>query len=356
MDEKKGAKKIFDFIKNRGTAIMLAAVICILAVVVFQNREMMLEMNKYFSSSEDRVHEIYDDTKVITAYKAGSKDGLDEKESFLFDKIGEVLGEIVNDDMSEYEKEKAVYDWLFTWVRNSGSELNPIQVATDNFTPYGVLKSHSAICVGNATTFKLFMGALDIPCKIIHSTESGEHAWDVVQLGGEWYHVDLSFDGGYTKPSYDYFNVPDSMKDDGNWPWDHDAIPACNGYEYSYYYMNAVDCENIYGIPKIIADARDNGDSNVVVVIKDNAGFSTSLANFIANGILTGESSIRWDGAYWLGKKLVCVWKISNWSDDIGEIPEEIRNKMQDKIDKVNENFGDFGDFGDGSYAYGGKG
>ena len=74
------------------------------------------------------------------------------------------------------------------------------------------------------------MDMLDIPCEIIHSTSEGEHAWNVVQLDGDWYHCDVTFDGGSGEhPGYSMFNVPDSIKDDGSYPWDHNEIPAADG-------------------------------------------------------------------------------------------------------------------------------
>lgn len=111
--------------------------------------------------------------------------------------------------------------------------LNPITDGqSETHTPYGVFRTHNAICVGNTTTFKLFMDALGIPCKIIHSTENGEHAWDVVQLDGDWYHVDVTFDGSANGvPSYSYFNVPDSMKDDGSWALGSQSDPGSERYE-----------------------------------------------------------------------------------------------------------------------------
>lgn len=356
MDDKKGIKTIFDFMKKRGTSLLLVMALCLLSVMFFQNREMILKMDKYLSTSEEVIHEIYDDTIVLEAYKSGTKEGLGTEESFVFDKIVEVLGEIITGDMTDYEKEKAVYDWLFYWVRNTGEELNPIQSSADNFTPYGVFKSRSAICVGNATTFKLFMGALDIPCKIIHSTENGEHAWNVVQLDDEWYHVDISFDTGAVKPNYDCLNVPDSIKDNGEWYWNHEEIPACNGYKYSYLYQNGKDCADIYQIPEMIADARDRGENNIVLFLKDRTGFNTALANYIASGIFTNDAIIGWEGAYPLGGELVCLWRINDWNEEDKAIPEDIRNKIQEKIDRANENYNEYNIGGDYSDDFYGKG
>ena len=70
----------------------------------------------------------------------------------------------------------------------------------ESYNPYGFFHDHSTICVGNATTIKLFFDVLGIDSKIIHSTENGEHAWNVVKIDGKWYHLDVTFDGGAEAP------------------------------------------------------------------------------------------------------------------------------------------------------------
>lgn len=66
---------------------------------------------------------------------------------------------------------------------------------------------------------KAVFDVLGIDSKIIHSTENGEHAWNVVKIDGKWYHLDVTFDGGVDSPDYAYFNVPDTAKDDDSYPW-----------------------------------------------------------------------------------------------------------------------------------------
>ena len=196
-DFKKAVKALGRGMAARKGTIAQILMIALVAGVLVQNSGMITKMNKLLGESQTAVHEIYDDTAVIKAYKSGDTSGLNEKDLFVHDKMADVIKEIITDDMTDYEKEKAVYEWLYKWTTYNNESLNPIVAGqNETHTPYGVLRSHNAICVGDATTFKLFMDALDIPCVIIHSTESGEHAWDVVQLDGEWYHVDVMFDGG----------------------------------------------------------------------------------------------------------------------------------------------------------------
>ena len=325
-------------LKGKGTLIACLAVVLMIGVIFVQNSRMIDNMNKILNQAEGSVHEIYDDSKVIAAYKSGDADGLDSEDAFVLDKLKEVIGDVIKDDMTDYEKEKAIYDWQQNWTTYGEENLNPIAAAANDYTPYGVLRSHNAICVGNATTFKLFMDALDIPCKIIHSTENGEHAWNIVQLDGDWYHVDLTFDGGVEgRPGYAYFNVPDSIKDDGSWPWDHSEIPAANGSKYCYLLNNAVECDDMYQIPKAIKDAIDNDMGFATVLLKDGTGFNRTVANFISNSMYMENGGVSFSNAYSIGGKTVYKFEINNWNEEEGpDVPPEIADRLTKIIGELN--------------------
>ena len=343
MKTKKDIKGFF----RRNYMIFTAAFVVVLIIgLFFQNSSMMGKMNRILNDSQTAVHDIYDDTKVIKAYKSGSREGLDEEEAFLYDTLMEVIPEITEEGMTDYEKEKAAYDWVFGITHFSEESLNPMNAGSsgDNYTPYGVIRNHEAICVGNATTFKLFMDALDIPCKIVHSTEQGEHAWNVVQLDDEWYHVDVTFDGGSQNPAYSYFNVPDSMKDDGSWPYDHNVIPECKGTKYCYVLMNAVELGDMYDIPGAIADLRDSGGGMLSFTLKDTKDFNTSIAQYIADGININNGEISFNGMYALGGKNVLVYEIEYYNGNT-QVPDDVLDRLSPLMDKANE--GVFDDFDD---------
>lgn len=212
------------------------------------------------------VHEIWDDTEVVNAYLTGDDSKVTtEQDQYVLERVRELIPQIITDkDMTDYEKEKAVYDWQVKYVNFDEDSLAPIPDYDEDedvsYLPYGVLKYHEAICVGNATTFKLFMDCLEIPCMIIHSTQEGEHAWNLVQLDGDWYHVDITFDsiaGG--EPMYTWFNVTDSAKEDAGYPWDHEEFPAADATKYNYAYMNAKELEDITEAPQMLMDRMKDG-------------------------------------------------------------------------------------------------
>ena len=244
---------------------------------------------------EEDIHEIYDTTAIIEAYESGNIEGLSEEDLYTLETAKEIIDEIITDDMTDYEKEKAVYDWLFGYVTYDEEAFNPlgVDVYEYNYYPYGVLKYHSAICVGYATTFKLFMDMLDIECMIIHSTEEGEHAWNLVRIEDDWYHVDVTFDSGNGTgtPGYDYFNVPDGFKLDDGYPWDTDEFPAADSIKYSYFVQNAIEINTADEVPQLIKDAFD--EKKINLVLKSNEEL-TSVERII------DEISLRLPDTQWV--------------------------------------------------------
>lgn len=222
-------------------------------------------MNNSYDDSEE-VHDLYDDTAVVEAYKKGDSSKLtDDKDKYIFEQASRAIEENIKDDMSDYDKEKAIYDYMYKMTSFDENALAAIS-ATGQYshTPYGFFKEHSTICVGNATTFKLFMDMLGIDCKIIHSTSNGEHAWDIVRLDGDWYHVDLTFDNlGGKEPAYSFFNVTDDAKDNGDYPWDKSEFPQCTSTKYSYAYNNSVEVKTVYDIPEQLKKAIDKKQASV---------------------------------------------------------------------------------------------
>lgn len=66
-------------------------------------------------------------------------------------------------------------------------------------TPYGALINKRAVCDGISKAYKLLCDGAGIPCIVVFGTASGErdfeaHAWNKIQLGGAWYHADVTFD------------------------------------------------------------------------------------------------------------------------------------------------------------------
>lgn len=187
------------------------------------------------------VIEPYDTTHIIEAYKAGDKSLLtDPNDIAVYDEMSRIIETYINPYMTEYEKEKTIHDYL---VENTSYDQNCLTYSNwySEYAdqPYGCLIDHRSICLGYASTFKLFMDAIGIECVIVKGSANmdyANHAWNLVKLeDGNWYAVDVTWDdpvGNYLI-FYTYFNVDDQKMIGSNHHWDVNEYPSATGGEFS---------------------------------------------------------------------------------------------------------------------------
>jgi hypothetical protein len=138
------------------------------------------------------------------------------------------------------------------------------------------------------------MDVLGIECDIIHSTEEGEHAWNIVKIDGDWYHVDLTFDEGDKEPSYSRLNVTDDVKELDGYPWNPEDFHECTVTKYNYGVQNAVDCEDVYAIPALLKKALDDGQETVYLKIPVPDGADATVFAGQLNCIADNQESERY--------------------------------------------------------------
>lgn len=318
-------------------------------------------------TSEDGViiadeYEIKSTLKISDAYKSGDRSDLSDKEKETLDMASKILDEIIDKDMSDYEKELAVYDWMTANLSSdSGSFLVIPNTQEDCDNPYGVLKYHNAVCVGYATTFRMFMQMLDIDCMVIHNSECF-HSWNLVKLDGEWYHTDIYSDVG--NGNYSHFNRNDSMCSMDN-SWDTDFFPAANGIKYNYAYRNLKTCDDIYALPAALREVIDEECPSAAFAFKTEIGETeAAIVNEIMSSIESKlNSSVDYSNLiiYWNWCKVddgyVLFVNIEGfYSDDPEpEDPIDIPTDAYDKIeDAMSDAFGDLEemDYDDDYYDY----
>ena len=303
---------------------------------------------------------------ISDAYKSGDDSKLDSKEKETLEMASAVLDEIITEDMTDYEKELAVYEWMTKSLQYDTGVLQVIpntQADCDN--PYGVLKYHNAVCVGYATTFRLFMQMLDIPCMVVHNTDL-YHSWDLVQLDGEWYHVDIYSDQG--SGNYANFNMNDEMCSQGH-EWDQDFFPAAEGTKYNYAIQNAQPVEDIYDVPGLVKSALDEENGAIFLSFDPIDEAHAQLVETMMNGVQSSASESEdymdlWMNWRWLhdtGNRYVLAVYVDGFeNDDSGyDISDEDREKIDEAIAEAFgsspdwENVDDSGNMaGDGDTVY----
>ena len=146
---------------------------------------------------------------------------------------------------NEFKLEKCLHDSVVKSVAYDYDSLK----RNDCFNAHSVVGcflDNKAVCEGIAKAFKLLCNEYDIKCIVVLGkankdgtyTKDDLHAWNLVKIGNESYHVDVTWDNMYDEEfrhiSYDYFNVTtkDIMLD--HQPFG--KLPECTATRLNYFY------------------------------------------------------------------------------------------------------------------------
>lgn len=293
-------------------------------------------------------YEIRPTTEISDAYKSGDTSRLDDKQKETLDMAKAALEEMnITDSMTDYEKEKAVYDWMTTSLQQDRGALVVIpRTQEDCDNPYGVLKYHNAVCVGYATTFRMFMHMLDIECMVVHNSERW-HTWDLVKLDGDWYITNIYDDAGSN--SYAHFNLMDTMYGQS---WDHDFFPAATSLRYNMAYQNKREVDGIFDVADALRSAMNDKLSIVMIGFKQeiteaDAQIANAITSSIDDMLMSNNykdmpyylSDYRWvqdpeDNSYMYS---VQMGRYNTEENEQNNLTEEQLQMIQDRVAKAFE-------------------
>ena len=122
-------------------------------------------------------------------------------------KARQILSEIITDDMSELEKEIAIYKK----VQELATYDYKVQDCTKKPYGYYVLMEGFGVCSDYAEATALLMNLAGIECYEIESIPGDEngpgHAWNLVKIDGVYYEIDATWDDETEPLNWQYFNV-----------------------------------------------------------------------------------------------------------------------------------------------------
>lgn len=100
---------------------------------------------------------------------------------------------------------------------------------------YGALVNRVAVCDGYARAYKYLLAQVGIDSSLVRS-EKLNHAWNILNLGGRYYHVDVTWDD----PSWDVYGLvnhqnfllsTDAFRETGHDASDYDSTPSDSYYD-----------------------------------------------------------------------------------------------------------------------------
>ena len=227
-----------------------------------------------------------------------------EYERKLADGLEIFYRRFIRADMSEYEREKVIHDYL---VRTITYDHAAVQAGDDTideaFNVLGALLKRKAVCWGIALAFKLLCDYCRVKTFVVVGSSSADwagddHAWNIVKLDGKEYHVDVTWDikeKGELSFRYDYFNLSDDLiRFDHSWMTS--LYPPCREVTFNYYRRHQLYVKRKEDISSYVGGRLGRGERYIAFKFAGNMPDSDTIEREIVNGCLQGgvRTSIRY--------------------------------------------------------------
>lgn len=214
-------------------------------------------------------------------------------------KVDEIIG-LITDDMSDEEKALVIHDYLVYEGEYDYDNLNAGTLPQDSYRSGGLLMKGKGVCQAYAYAYKYLMERLGIECYVTSSQEIN-HAWNIVNIDGSYYHVDCTWDD----PVYDrlgmaghgYFLVSDEAVQEirggtkQHKGWDLTEI-VCDNTKYDNAYWENVKSQII-----LSGDSAYYIEGSSIYRRQNDTGKVEELKN-LGRWYVWGSSNSYWTSSY----------------------------------------------------------
>lgn len=247
----------------------------------------------------------YPGENVAWAYLNQDLSQLEEQEVQLYDTAVAWLEENIDDSMSDYDKCVAIHDYLAGNVVYSNellAGLNSSFTVDWGITAYGAMVDNLSICQGYADAFKMLTTMCGMESRQIFGTGSGEpHNWNLIQLDGNWYHVDCTQDNkfGTDGSSAKVYLFADDAQMRKTHSWDAARYPKAEADSLWWYRQNDA-----------ILDAEADLESKVALPMQEGRTVNLYVRNLNKKQVTDYVQSLggQFHAADYQSDVLLCAW------------------------------------------------
>lgn len=252
----------------------------------------------------------------------------------------------ITDDMNDFEKEIMIIKWL---VANCSYE------STDdwsNSTAYSCIINGEAQCAGYADAFLQTAKACGLEARYVYNTT---HAWNLVKIEGDWYHVDVTWEDpigsnsyGFSKLRNKYINLEDSQVKGirSHNTWSPSTIKA-NGTDYGpsvvaqYLKDGTIDTSKGESFVDQMNDFFDkvaNEDGSNMITYTSVNETSEKICSYLEKGLAEKNESFSFVIRYPSKYSAQTTGNYSKLVDINNEIEDAVNNKINSKYSNVLKN------------------
>ena len=183
--------------------------------------------------------------------------------------------EVASDIVSQCRAEGITGDyetalWLHDWLTYNAD----YDQTYGHYHADGVLCCGFGVCDSYAKAYYLLLKEAGIGVDRINNID---HAWNVVELGGEWYYVDCTWDdNGYGMEHHQYCFVPEEILSVDH-PFAYDSDYICNSYRYNYYMQDGEAQVWADSLAASISEALQDGSYSFSVPFPQSYTFENKI-------------------------------------------------------------------------------
>ena len=226
-----------------------------------------------------------------------------EQEKVVDSIVESLIATVQPEEMTDFEKVKFVNDYI---VKNTVYSEDSV---ASSHSAYAVAYEGKGVCQGYALFAQKLMQELGLESMyVVGEVYTGGHAWNLVKVEGEWYHLDTTWNDPVPDRGngvrYDYFLLNDTdMRVDHT--WEKVDYPKAISAKYRFmhvvqdsyeqgdyiYFSNAEDNNKLYKLHKVTGETQRVADVRALFVVGE--GDWLYFSNY-SNGAYLAK--IRLDG------------------------------------------------------------
>lgn len=125
----------------------------------------------------------------------------------LKNEVDRIINTYNLNSLSPIQKLVTIYKYMCENINYDYDNYSANTIPDISYTSRGALIKKTAVCEGYSEAFMLLCNSVGIKCEIVsgRDEENGEgHTWNVVELDGLWYFIDVTWDSNFDNWKYGY--------------------------------------------------------------------------------------------------------------------------------------------------------
>ncbi len=201
---------------------------------------------------------------------------------------------------------RGISEYLQRNVRYEQDELRAVTLGKsphpEAHNAYGALVNHRAVCDGFSAAYALIAQYFGMKCMVVDGRSSYrrgtevEHAWNIVEYQGEYFHIDATWDANTYEfveaYSYGYFGLDDDEVSVDH-EWNYKRTPKCNSNKLSYFIERGLYAYSETQIEELLCKQMKKEENVIHIKISSGISFPGDEINFLEGKMMSAASRAR---------------------------------------------------------------